>query len=95
VSIKSFPDYKYLLQENYSGIQIYIYFLQLLQIVSKIFQQDGAPPHWGTHVRRFFWMQHFQAFATITEDVLENTLREIEYRLDILRATKAAQVEVY
>jgi len=34
-------------------------------------------------------------FATITEDTLENTWREIEYRLDVLRATKGAHVEVY
>ena len=34
-------------------------------------------------------------FATITEDMLENTWREIEYRLDVLRATKGAYVEVY
>jgi len=26
-------------------------------------------------------------FATITEDMLENTWREIDYRLDVLRAT--------
>ena len=35
------------------------------------------------------------AFATITEDVLGNTWREIDYRLDVLDATKAAHVEVY
>jgi len=35
------------------------------------------------------------AFATITEDTLVNTWREIDYRLDVLRATKAARVEVY
>ena len=35
------------------------------------------------------------AFATITEDLLENTCREIDYRLDVLRATKGAHVEVY
>ena len=35
------------------------------------------------------------AFATVTEDMLENTWREIEYRLDVLRATKGAHVEVY
>jgi len=35
------------------------------------------------------------AFATITEDMLENTRREIDYRLDVLRATKGARVEVY
>ena len=35
------------------------------------------------------------AFATITEDILENRWREIDYRLDILRATKGAYVEVY
>ena len=34
------------------------------------------------------------ACATITEDMLENTWREIDYRLD-LRATKGAYVEVY
>jgi len=35
------------------------------------------------------------AFATITEDMLNNTWREIDYRLDDLRATKGAYVEVY
>jgi len=35
------------------------------------------------------------AFATITEDMLENTWRETYYRLDVLRATKGAHVEVY
>jgi len=36
-----------------------------------------------------------EAFATITVDMLENTWREIDYRLDVLRATKGAHVEVY
>ena len=35
------------------------------------------------------------AFATVTEDMLENTGRESDYRLDVLRATKGARVEVY
>jgi len=35
------------------------------------------------------------AFATITEDTWENTWREIYYRLNVLRATKEALVEVY
>ena len=35
------------------------------------------------------------AFATITEDMLENTWRETDNRLDVLRATKGAHVEVY
>ena len=34
-------------------------------------------------------------FATITEDMLQNTWTEIDYRLDVLRATKGAHVEVY
>jgi len=34
-------------------------------------------------------------FATITEDMLENTWREIDCRLDVLRATKGAHVELY
>jgi len=33
-------------------------------------------------------------FATITEDMLENTWRETDYRLDVLRATKGAYVQV-
>ena len=36
-----------------------------------------------------------EAFATITEDMLENTWREIDYRLDVLRKTKGAHVEMY
>ena len=35
------------------------------------------------------------AFATITEDMLENTWIEDDYRLDALHATKGAHVEVY
>jgi len=31
-------------------------------------------------------------FATITEDMLENKWREIDYRLHILRAAKGAHV---
>jgi hypothetical protein len=34
------------------------------------------------------------AFATITEDMLENTWMEIDYRLYVLRATKGAHIEV-
>jgi len=35
------------------------------------------------------------AFATITEDMLESMWREIGCQLDVLRATKGAHVEVY
>jgi len=35
------------------------------------------------------------AFDTITEDMLENTWRENDYRLDVLRTTKGTHVEVY
>ena len=35
------------------------------------------------------------AFATITEYILENTWRETDYRLDVLRETKGAHVEVH
>jgi hypothetical protein len=34
------------------------------------------------------------AIETVTPQMLENTWREIEYRLDILRATKGAHIEV-
>jgi len=34
-------------------------------------------------------------FATITEDMFENTWREIDYRLYVLRATKGAHVEMH
>ena len=105
-----------------------------------IYQKDGAPPHWGSHARRFLdaifpnrWIVRVgptpwppqspditpldfflwgyvkdkvfstpvpditnlkaritHAFARITEDMLENTWRETDYR-----ATKGAHVEVY
>jgi len=35
------------------------------------------------------------AFATITQDMLENTWKETDFRLDVLRATKGAHAEVY
>ena len=55
MSIKSFPDYKHLLQENY--VEYKYFFLPLLKLVSKIFEQDGALPQWGFTC---FWMQYFQ-----------------------------------
>jgi len=137
--MKYFPDYKHLLQELYVARQLEEFQLSI------IFQQNGAPPHWGSHVRRFldatfrnrwigrdgpipwpprspditpldFFLWGYvkdkvfstpvpdvtnlkarirDTFATITEDVLGNTWREIDYRLDVLDATKAAHVEVY
>jgi len=36
-----------------------------------------------------------ETFAAITEVMLENTWRENDYRLDVLRTTKGAHVEVY
>ena len=141
VSIKSFPDYKHLLQENYVE---YKQTPQLAEFQPWItFQQDGAIPHWVSDVRRFLdatfpsrwigrdgpkpwpprspditpldfflwgYVKDFStpasdipnlkaritdAFATVTEDMLENTWREIDYRLDILHATRGARVEVY
>ena len=141
---KVFPWLQTFITIKLRGIQIYI-FLPLFKLVSKIFQQDGAPPHWGSHVHRFldvtftnrwigrcgptpwpprspditpldFFLQGYvkdkafstpvsditnlkaritDDFATIAEDKLENTWREIDYRLDVLRATKAAHVEEY
>jgi len=35
------------------------------------------------------------AFAAMAEDILKNTRGETDYRLDVLRATKGAHVEVY
>ena len=141
---KFLPRLQTFITRKLRGIQIY-FFLPLLKLVSKIFLQDGAPPHWGSHVRRFLdatlpkrWIGRdgptpwpprtpditpldlflwgyvkgkvfstpvpditnlkakiTDALATVTEDMLENTWREIDYRLDVLRATTAAHVEVY
>ena len=111
-----------------------------------IFQQDGAPPHWGLEVRQFLndtfperWIGRdgpipwsprspnitpldfflwgyvkdivyrtkvrdvsdlqqriIEALDTaITVDMLARTWLETEYRLDIVRATNGAHVEVY
>ena len=49
VSMKYFPDYKHLLQENYVEYKFFF----TITLVSKISQKDGAPPHWGSHFRRF------------------------------------------
>ena len=110
-----------------------------------VFQQDGAPPHWGSIVRDFLnetfpnqWIGRngptpwpprspditpldfllwdyvkdrvyrtpvrdvetlqsriIEVLAAVNEEMLENTWREIEHRLDILRATNGAHIEVY
>ncbi|GBL74033.1 hypothetical protein AVEN_230946-1 [Araneus ventricosus] len=110
-----------------------------------MFQQDGAPPHWGSLVRDFLdetfpdrwigrdgptpwrprspditpldffnwcyikdrvfatpiaYVEELEvriqaAVCTVTEDMLKNTWRELEYRLDILQAAKGAHVEIY
>jgi len=54
VSINSFPDYKHLLQENYLDMLEQYVAPQLEEFQPWIiFQQDGAPPHWGSDVGRF------------------------------------------
>ncbi|GBL85010.1 hypothetical protein AVEN_42252-1 [Araneus ventricosus] len=110
-----------------------------------IFQQDGAPPHWGMIVRDFldenlpdrwcgrgglipwpprspditpldFFLWGFvknivyktpvpsldelkrrivTAIQNVTPQMLENTWREIEFRLDVLRATKGSHVQIH
>jgi len=54
VSINSFPDYKHLLQENYLDM-LELYVATQLEEFQPwiIFQQDCAPPHLGSDVRRF------------------------------------------
>ena len=47
MSIKSFPDYKHLLQELYVAPQLE----EFQQWI--ILQQDGVRPRWRSHVRRF------------------------------------------
>ena len=37
----------------------------------------------------------FNAIATINEAMLQRTWQEIEYRLDVLRATNDAHIEMY
>ena len=53
LSIKSFPDYKHLLQENYCTWNTNIYFLLLRKLVSKVLRHVFI-------VTFGFWMQHFQ-----------------------------------
>jgi hypothetical protein len=36
-----------------------------------------------------------EAYATITEDILQNTWREIDDRLDFVRAINEAHIELY
>jgi len=54
VNIKSFPDYKHLLQENYLDMLELHVAPQLEESqLWIIFQQDGAPSPWGSDVGRF------------------------------------------
>jgi hypothetical protein len=46
------------------------------------------------YVATLYSLRIVVAIETITPQMLENTWREIEYLLDILRATKGAHIEV-
>ena len=46
------------------------------------------------HILQILKARLTEGFVTITEDTLENTWRETDYRLDVLRATEGARVEV-
>jgi hypothetical protein len=70
VSIKSFPGHVVTLRCTSEEFQAWI-----------IFQQDGAPPDITNLKARIT-----DAFATITEDMLGNTWRKIDYRIDVLHA---------
>ena len=72
----------------YIYIYIYIYDSSSLRVKDKVF---STPVPDITNLKA----RITDAFAAITEDMLENTWREIDYRLDVLRATKGAHVEVY
>jgi hypothetical protein len=62
VSIKSFPDYKhFFFNESTIAANVHLdvlelYFAPQLQEFEQwiIFQQDGVPPHWGSHFRSVF-----------------------------------------
>ncbi|KFM61202.1 hypothetical protein X975_03155, partial [Stegodyphus mimosarum] len=77
---------------------------QLLQYPPDVlFQQDSALSHWGLDVRAYLDMtfpgRWIGCDGPIIESIppvmLANVWTETEYRLDVLRATKGAHVEVY
>ena len=53
VSIKSFPDYKQMFTWTFWNFYVAPQLEEFHPWI--IFQQDGAPPHWGSHVVGF-WM---------------------------------------
>jgi hypothetical protein len=64
------------------------------------FQNDGlggTVQRHGHHVHRTLplWARMRDALAAVTEEMLEKTGREMEYRLDVLRETNVAYAEVY
>ena len=69
-------------------IYIYIYDISSLRVKDKLF---STPVPDMTNLKA----RITDAFVTITEDMLENTWRETDCRLYVLRATKGAHVEMY
>ncbi|GFY23818.1 uncharacterized protein TNCV_3536121 [Trichonephila clavipes] len=80
-------------------------FLQLQDLQPNVlFQQDGVPPHWGLTVHTLYGTQvnsleelkqNIQtAVATVDVSMLKQSWMELEYRLDIVRATKESRVEI-
>ena len=83
MSIKIFIDYKHLLQDNY--VEYKHTFLTLLKLVYKIL----SCVYCCVNVLDItnFKVRITDTFATINEDLLQNTWREIDYRLDVLHVT--------
>jgi len=79
VSIKSFPDYKHLLQDN--NVE-YKHFLPLLKLVSKIL------------CNVFIVMLHLHNLL-VSRCFVVSRNKITGYGLDVLHATKGAYVEVY
>jgi hypothetical protein len=55
--------------------------------------QFGKAPPSDNAIRR--WLKQFAETETVAPQMLANTLREIEYHLDILRATKGAMLKLF
>jgi hypothetical protein len=78
-----------------------LWFFETKSVVKKQYRyrtQYGKGPPSDNPIRR--WLKQFEetdsvaAIGRVTLQMLENTWREIDHRLDILRAEKGAHVEV-
>jgi hypothetical protein len=85
-----------------SGLEVYKNTVHAYVVVPKSFMKfmlstvyRVTQKYFYAHAYTSMWVEIIEAVELVTPHMLINTWQELEYRLDICRATTGAHIEVY